>query len=161
MKKIGPHLWGVQSLVKGSEDTGSAGRGAVIKALPENAQPVLYAPGKHPVAFLFFIVSVADGFEGLVTVLPGGSIATCPQVEAWTKPRLTVILNLCKELQSLQSPFIPDPAWGGEDKPMGWLPENNILMPGSRGGWHTFCLEKSVTRKVNPSHPLWVTGLVD
>lgn len=113
----------MRSLVKGSEDRVRAGRReAVIKALPENAQPVLYAPGKHPVAFLFFIVSVAGGFESLVTVLPGGSIATCPQVEAWTKPQQTVILNLCKELQS---PFIPDLAWGGEDKPMGWLPENN------------------------------------
>lgn len=64
-------------------------RGATIKALPENSQPVLWVPGKHHVVFLLPIVSVADGFKSLV--IDFSQIVS--QAEAWTKSQQAVILN--------------------------------------------------------------------
>lgn len=134
----------------------SRGRVTTLKALPENSQQMLCVLRRHHIVLLFPIISVADGFESLVTVLPRGSWATYPP--GWSLNK--TITQTDFEQKVLQSPFVPYLQGLGN-------PGLGVRDAVHEESWHWvwcgclvihFGLRKSVIRKVNSSIHCWLRG---
>lgn len=160
MKKTGPHLWGGQSLVKGREDRGrckekrSRNQGPSRKrtagALSSWETPCHFSLF-HSVCGWWFWESSYSFPQRLYSHVPPRS-----------KPGPNHDIDGDFEQSRAPITFHPWPGmgWGGQAHGLVAWEQQSWCQEAEVDGIH-FCLEKSVTRKVNPSHPLWVTGLAN